>query len=776
MVRAVLTNIQRAKGFYLLPSLAAISLIVLILSPRNGYAWGLFALFVFRIYRMQIRELLLCTCAILIVTGMVTLSHTLTNQSHLSSEIKTGILEIDPTTYRVNGNGLSGEAELLGEKIVFFHQIKNEVEKNEWLNLTTPIYMQATFTLEEPETATNRFQFDYRTYLKRKKIHWKVNIQEVAAVTPNHSLGSIFSVIRLRFFDYLNRMLPNAKSKDYIMAMLFNQTDDIDTLAMAAYRKIGILHIFSISGMHIYFLVTTLQYGLLRMRVSRETTYPILLVTILLYAFLIGSGVGIFRAVFTHSFSLVAKMSKREISAKDAFAFAILLALWQNPYLVFSIAFQLSYSLSGLLYFLSPSLEKMRIPSLAKSFLLSLIMTCISGIFLSYHYFEIIWLGMFVNIIFSFFFSYLLFPLFWLLTLLAALKFPVAILSPLSMSMTIVIEKLEVVSQQLADTNWLLMITGRQPLLWYLGLAACLLAFLVAFEQRKHLFLWMMLVTLSFFFFYSLPKLNPNGRVIMLDVGQGDALLIKTPFNRDTVLIDTGGVITFNEEEDWKLRKETDYHAKNLVSAIKAEGVGQLDAVFLTHSDTDHIGNLDYLANELPIRHMYIASGMEETATFLAEVSGMHHIPPITSLMGPSQVELNTLAFQVLNPNHKRRGENNDSLVLYSKIGGLSWLFTGDLEESGEQDLMRRYPNLQADILKVGHHGSNTSTSSPFLKRVNPRGAFISVGRKNRYGHPTPEVVERLEAQKITIYRTDLNGAVHFIYNQRQKRMEIMLQ
>lgn len=105
MVRAVLTNIQRAKGFYLLPSLAAISLIVLILSPRNGYAWGLFALFVFRIYRMQIRELLLCTCAILIVTGMVTLSHTLTNQSHLSSEIKTGILEIDPTTYRVNGNG-----------------------------------------------------------------------------------------------------------------------------------------------------------------------------------------------------------------------------------------------------------------------------------------------------------------------------------------------------------------------------------------------------------------------------------------------------------------------------------------------------------------------------------------------------------------------------------------------------------------------------------------------------------------------------------------------
>lgn len=776
MVRAVITNIQKSKGFFLLPSLAALSLIVLILSPQNGFAWGVFGLFIFRIYKMKVRALSWCTLVILSVTGVITFFHTVTNQSHLSTEMKTGILTIDPTAYRINGDGLTGEADLLGERVVFFHHISSESEKNDWLNLMTTIHMQATFTLEKPKTATNRYQFNYQEYLNRKKIHWKVTVQNVHAVTPDRSLTRVFSKIRLYIFQYLKRALPSDKSRDYIMAMLFNQIDDIDTLAMAAYRKIGILHIFSISGMHIYFLVTTLQYCLLRVGVTRETTYPILLLTILFYSLLIGSGVGIFRAVFTHTVALIAKMLKRDIAVKDAFAFAILFALWQNPYLVFSIAFQLSYTLSGLLYFLSPRLEKMKTATGVKNFLLSLIMTGISGIFLSYHYFEIIWLGMFVNIIFSFFFSNLLFPFFWLLTLLAVFRVPPVVLSNVSTGITVVLEKLEYFSQQLADTNWLLMITGRQPLFWYLFLAACVLAFLVAFEQRKQLILSIILVLVAFIGFSSLSKLNPNGRVIMLDVGQGDALLIKTPFNQDTVLIDTGGVLGFQAEEDWKVRKETDYHAKNLVSAIKAEGVNRLDAVFLTHSDTDHIGNLDFLANEIPIQKLYIASGMEETATFLAELSEMNSLPRVTPVTAPNQITVNTLLFHVLNPQQKREGENDDSLVLLSQIGGVTWLFTGDLEENGEQDLIARYPHLKADILKVGHHGSNTSTSDPFLKRLNPRAAFISVGKKNRYGHPTPEVIDRLESRHIKIYRTDLNGAVHFIYNHRQKRIEIMLQ
>lgn len=777
MVLAVKTTIQKTKGFYLLPALTTVSLIVLILSPKNGFAWGLFGLFAFRTIKMTIRPLTWCTLVVLTVTGALTLFHTFNNQSHLTPDSEVGVLEINPLSYRVDGNRLSGEGKLLGEKVVFFYLIKSESEKNHWLNLTTPVHMEATFTLEEPETATNRFQFNYKQYLKQKNIHWKVTVQKVSMITPDRSLSSLLSRIRLKVFSYLKKTLPQDKSKDYIMAMLFNQTDDIDTLAMAAYRKIGILHIFSISGMHIHFLITTLQYSLLRMGVTRETTYPILLITILAYSFLIGSGVGIFRAVFTHGVTLIAKMVKVEVAIKDAFAFAMLFALWHNPYLVFSIAFQLSYTLSGLLYFLSPRLEKMKTAPVIRNFLLSLIMTGVSGIFLSYHYFEIIWLGMFVNIIFSFFFSNLLFPFFWLLSLLSVLRIPSSLLIKLSSGIAFFLQKLEHLSQWLADTNWLLMITGRQALFWYLLLAICILLFLISFEQKKYPFISTILVTVAFFSFYSLPKMNPNGRVIMLDVGQGDAFLIKTPFNQEVVLIDTGGVVSFHAEEDWKVRKETNYHAKNLVSAaIKAEGVSQLHAVFLTHSDTDHIGNLGFLTDEIPIRDLYIASGMEETETFLKEFSEMKKRPRVTPLTSPTLLSVNRLTFQVLNPADKSKGENGDSLVLLSKIGELTWLFTGDLEEGGERDLVLRYPNLQADILKIAHHGSSTSTSPAFLKQVDPKVAFISAGKNNRYGHPTPEVINRLHDRGINIHRTDLNGAVHFVYNQRKKWIEIMLQ
>ena len=776
MVLAVKTIIQKTKGFYLLPSLTAVSLIVLILSPKNGFAWGIFGLCVFRIIKMAIRPLTWCTLVILTVTGALTFFHIFTNHTHLTPDSEVGVLEIDPLSYRVNGNGLSGEGEFQGEKVVFFYLIKRESEKNDWLNLTTPIHMEATVTLEEPELATNRFQFDYKQYLKQKNIHWKVTVKKVSMITPDRSLSSVFSRIRLKIFSDLKKALPQDKSKDYIMAMLFNQTDDIDTFAMTAYRKIGILHIFSISGMHIHFLVTTLQYCLLRMGVTRETTYPILLITILAYSFLIGSGVGIFRAVFTHSVTLIAKMIKVEMAVKDAFAFAMLFALWHNPYLVFSIAFQLSYTLSGLLYFLSPRLEKMKATPVIKNFLLSVIMTGVSGIFLSYHYFEIIWLGMFVNIIFSFFFSNLLFPFFWLLSLLSVLGVPLFWLTKLSSGITFFLQKLEHVSQWLADTNWLLMITGRQALFWYLLLGICIVVFLIAFEQKKYPLLSTLLVTVAFFSFYSLPKMNPNGRVVMLDVGQGDALLIKTPFNQEAVLIDTGGVVSFQVEEEWKIRKETHYHEKNLVSAIKAEGVSQLHAVFLTHSDTDHIGNLGFLTDEIPIRDLYIASGMEETATFLEELSEMKKRPRVTPLTAPTRLSVNTLTFQILNPPDKRKGENSDSLVLLSKIGELTWLFTGDLEEQGERELIARYPNLQADFLKIGHHGSSTSTSPAFLEKIKPKVAYISVDKNNRYGHPNPEVINRLRERGTKIYRTDLNGAVHFVYNQRKKWFEIMLQ
>ena len=124
---------------------------------------------------------------------------------------------------------------------------------------------------------------------------------------------------------------------------------------------------------------------------------------------------------------------------------------------------------------------------------------------------------------------------------------------------------------------------------------------------------------------------------------------------------------------------------------------------------------------------------------------------------------VNETEFFVLAPTGKEGSENNASIVMLAKLGGLTWLFTGDLEEEGEKFLVATYPDLRADVLKVAHHGSNTSSITPFLSAVQPNIAIVSVGERNRYGHPHKEVIERFEKMGIEIWRTDKQGAISYV-------------
>ena len=119
-------------------------------------------------------------------------------------------------------------------------------------------------------------------------------------------------------------------------------------------------------------------------------------------------------------------------------------------------------------------------------------------------------------------------------------------------------------------------------------------------------------------------------------------------------------------------------------------------------------------------------------------------------------------SLQVLYPIEVGDGSNNDSVVLYGKLLGKNFLFTGDLEEEGEREVMASYPNLPVDVLKAGHHGSKGSSSPAFLAHISPQIALISAGQNNRYKHPHQETLERFQAQNMTIYRTDQQGAIRF--------------
>lgn len=772
---------QQVKGYYLLSSFLAINLIVLILSPQNWYAWGFFCLLLLRLFIFKKKALGLVTIFLLLLTFVIVFFQEQQNQTVLDETLDYASFHLNPEQYKVDGNLLTGTAQIATEdgfeKVSFLYKIQSEEEKAIWESLDELIYFDAHMKLSKPNVARNEHQFDYRNYLYRNRIHWTATIEKIENYKQDVRPQLFLSRLRLKWIRFLRKKIPDGKTLEYLLAILFNQTKDMDYSVMESYRKIGVIHLFSISGMHIHFLIVVLKYLLLRIGITRERTSPLVLIGIVAYGFLIGNGVGIFRAISTNSLLLLAKIFKKDLYAKDAFALTILFALWLNPYIVFSLAFQLSYGLSGILYFLSKHIEEINKNVITKDLFLSFIMTTFSFLFLSYHYFEVTWLGMFVNILFSFFFSICFFPVLWVISICAFLNLPSFFYSFIITGLDSILLYLEKFTNFLAGKNWLLMVTGRQKGFSYLLLAVSIICFFISIEQNKKLIKSFVLLSITFFIFYLTPYLNPNGKIIMLDVGQGDSFLFISPFHRNTFLIDTGGRMSFGNEAEWQRRINQDAHAKNLVSSIKAQGVRELDAIFLTHSDVDHLGNLKYLAKEIPVSTIFFSKGMEKTAKFQEAVSDMNQSKVVfTPLQAPERVRVGEIVFEILSPLKEGEGTNDDSLVLLTKISDLIWLFTGDMEEKGEELLIKRYPNLQVDVLKVGHHGSKTSTTETFVKQVSPRVAWISVGDNNSYGHPNSEVIERIENEGITIYRTDKQGAIHFIYRRNKNQTKIMVQ
>lgn len=258
--------------------------------------------------------------------------------------------------------------------------------------------------------------------------------------------------------------------------------------------------------------------------------------------------------------------------------------------------------------------------------------------------------------------------------------------------------------------------------------------------------------------------MNPYGEVIMVDVGQGDCLIIDLPYNEGVYMIDTGGAMIFREEAWQKRSQEYSISADVLLPLLKSKGIQKIDKLILTHSDFDHAGAAGELIESINVGEILITPGSQQSTVIqdLSEKAKQLKIKVRTAGAG-EEWSTNSADFLFLYPFDDHYEGNDDSLVLFGKMGGKKWLFTGDLEKNGEGELIEKW-KVEADVLKVGHHGSKTSTSDSFLETLKPEIALISAGKDNRYGHPDPEVLNRLKSQGIIIYSTADSGAVHYKY------------
>lgn len=247
--------------------------------------------------------------------------------------------------------------------------------------------------------------------------------------------------------------------------------------------------------------------------------------------------------------------------------------------------------------------------------------------------------------------------------------------------------------------------------------------------------------------------INRPAEVTFLDVGQGDAIFLRTE-QGTTCLID-GGSTTVSDVGTYRI-----------LPFLKARGVSALDYLFLSHMDADHISGSEELLKDqfhgIPIRNLCLSAIPEDETRLRLEKEARSYGTNLLYISRGTVFQEENAKIRCLSPikNQKKEDENENSQVLLVDLNGLRFLFTGDLGEEGEQELLASEIDLRAEILKVGHHGSRYSTSEAFLQAVRPKLAIISCAEENRYGHPAPETIQRLESAGCCIFYTMKSGAI----------------
>ena len=233
----------------------------------------------------------------------------------------------------------------------------------------------------------------------------------------------------------------------------------------------------------------------------------------------------------------------------------------------------------------------------------------------------------------------------------------------------------------------------------------------------------------------------------IIDVGQGDSILIKTPSDKK-ILIDGGN-------------EDSEHIVKNY---LRKEKIKTLDIVIATHPDSDHIGSLDYVVNKFNVKTIYMPKQNTDSSSYKNLIKACKDKNLNINYLFKGDI-LNIdeyIDLVVLSPSYIQQDNNLNSIVFNLNYKEKSFLFTGDCEESNEIDIINSFNLNDVDFLKVAHHGSSSSSTSEFIKETSPDVAVISCGYKNQYGHPHQSTLDTLEENNVLTYRTDINGDMIF--------------
>lgn len=657
------------------------------------------------------------------------------------------------------------------------------------------------------ESARNEGNFDSKEYYKSIGIYTRVEAKKISILSDEKDeVRIILNDLKERFCGCLDNICASDKAAIY-KALLLGDKEQLDEQIKDLYSITGIAHILAISGLHIS-IIGMFLYSTMRKRFGFVLSASISIVVVVAFCIISGMGIATIRAVVMFALKLLGEILGRVYDYTTAISLSGILLMLDNPFVILNSGFQMSFVAIISITLIWPMIKDFfKIRNKFKKVMLNVVsginISIMMNPIIAYYYFQLPTYSFLLNLI--------VIPLmnvvmisgilgillsFFCIWLGKICIIPGSIILDFYTHLCTIVSRLPFANVIVGKPDIIVIVVYYVAYIIFLYTAKKykkatdraiakmkddipkegrdLSAKAPYISAKQKVTIKLRVVLMAVYLALSLAIYNPfrkisnvgNFQTTFLDVGQGDSIYMKTD-NGTTVLVDGGSTSVDNVGK------------YRIIPFIKAQGVSKIDYAIVTHTDIDHISGLIEIIEESDNNGILIENLVMPNITFkdemyldLVELSQRHNINILYISQG-EKMSLGEVRIECISPAKELVAEdkNDSSTVLSVTYGDFSMLLTGDISMNIEEEIKEKLLD-EYTVLKVAHHGSKYSTSNEFLENINPQCSIISVGENNMYGHPSGEVLKRLEYSKSIVLRTDMCGGITIIVNDGKIEIE----
>ena len=673
-----------------------------------------------------------------------------------------------------------------------------KIDKKQEVNLEYGDKIFITGEFQEPQGMRNEGGFNYKEYLKSLNIYGSVKAKNIKVIEQNK--GNIFMNFTYKISDEIKENIEEFMGEKYsglLIGLLLGDSSKIDENMEENFKITSLTHILAVSGAQVSYIIVAM-YSLLKRKIGIQKTRVVIIASLIFYTALTGFSPSIVRAGIMGIILMISGLVFRKNDIINSIAISLFFMLVYNPFLLENVGLQLSYlGTIGIIGFnktIILILKNIQIRnrkwkykinrklilliSKIKEILAVTMSASLAVVPVMIYHFNLFGTYFLITNLLA---SIIIGPITLLGTLLVIISFiSINIAKVLSYILKFLIDILLFISSfsKLPISKiYIPTPTITFIIIIYLSLIISLFIYKVFHERNpnttilrvrnllalvkykfkqnrndiiKRIVIISIVISLCIIFIPRDLKIN------FVDVGQGDSTFIITPKNK-TILIDGGGSNTGS----------FDVGENTLLPYILDKGYNKIDLMIISHFDSDHVGGLLTILEEIKVEKVLIAKQEEQSENYkrFFNIVKEKNIPVIVGKRGDKINIEKDLYLDILFPESEQIEENvinNNSLVFNIYYNNFSMLFTGDIEEIAEKRIIEitNKSRLKADIIKIPHHGSKTSSTRELLEIVLPKIALIGVGKDNLFGHPSSETIDKLDELEIKTYRTDINGEI----------------